>query len=185
MPRKNAELFKSQTVLDEEGLEKLVERQCGEVAEKLAAEPRVAVVGIRAGGEVIARRLAAELGRRRGVEIPLGFVDITLYRDDLNDLGYLPQVGSTEIDFAIDDVVVVLADDVIYTGRTVRAAIDEIIDFGRPRAVRLLVIAERDGRELPIQADFVGLPLEPASGEMVIVDFNEDPGVHLYRRRDA
>lgn len=183
--RKSYQLVKIRTVADTAALDSLVAKLCAEVAEKLADEPLVAVVGIRAGGEVIARRLARCLEERRGAPIPLGFVDITLYRDDLNDLGYLPEVGSTEIDFPIDDVVVILADDVIFTGRTVRAALDELIDFGRPRAVRLLAIAERDGRELPIQADFVGLRVEPQPGEMVIVDLADDPGIHLFQRRDA
>ena len=186
MSKRDNKLIKTSTVADSVRLESVVVELCATVAEALKSEDRVAVVGIRAGGEVIAKRLSAELAARSGNDVPLGFVDITLYRDDLNDLGYLPQVGSTEIDFPIDDTVVVLADDVIYTGRTVRAAIDEIVDFGRPKAVRLLAVAERDGRELPIQADYVGLHVETESGEMVIVSFDEpEPGVFLYRRTNG
>lgn len=186
MPKRDFKLLKTSTVADRDRLDGIVAELCAAVAEDLRPEARIAVVGIRAGGEVIAKRLAAELTARGGAPVPLGFVDITLYRDDLNDLGYLPKVGSTEIDFPIDDTIVVLADDVIYTGRTVRAAIDEIIDFGRPRAIRLLAVAERDGRELPIQADYIGLHVETEPGEMVIVNFDEpEPGVFLYRRADG
>ncbi len=185
MARKNENLVRTGVVADAGRLDELLTGLVEKVAQAYAKEPDLVVVGVRAGGERLAFLLADKLKELRGDPVPLGFVDITLYRDDLYRLGYLPEVGATEIDFPIDDVVVLLADDVLYTGRTVRAAIDELVDFGRPRAIRLVIVAERPGRELPLQPDYVGLSVSPAPGELVLVRLDDpEPGIFLCRRRE-
>ncbi len=183
MADRDGDLTLTGVVADRERLEGFLDDLVERVAREYAKEPNVAVVGVRAGGERLAHLLAERLTELKGTPVPLGFVDITLYRDDIHRLGYLPEVGATEIDFPLDDVVVLLADDVLFTGRTVRAAIDELIDFGRPKAIRLVVVAERPGRELPLQPDYVGLHVTPAPGELVLVRLDDpEPGVFLYRR---
>ena len=129
----------------------------------------LAIVGIRRGGVFLAQRLRAELARELGVEPPLGTLDIALYRDDLAEKGAAPVIGPTDIRFPVQGKTIVLVDDVLYTGRTVRAALDELVDFGRPRRVWLAVLVDRGGRELPIAADFTGERLEVKDGDDVQV----------------
>lgn len=134
---------------------------------------RVALVGIRRGGDHLAHRLQAELKAICGVAPEAGVMDITLYRDDWTRLHARPKVGRTAIDFSLDDRVVVLVDDVLYTGRTVRAALDELIDFGRPRRIELAALIDRGWRELPIQADYVGATLGALPEEVIEVELTE------------
>lgn len=133
----------------------------------------LALVGIRTGGAFLASRLREQLAALAGQAPDTGVMDITLYRDDWTRLHSRPKVGRTEIDFAIDGRVVVLVDDVIYTGRTTRAALDALIDFGRPRRIELLVLIDRGQRELPIQPDYVGARLTPHSGRVIDVRLRE------------
>jgi pyrimidine operon attenuation protein/uracil phosphoribosyltransferase len=157
----------------------------GEMAgliEKLALEclaemgPRVAVVGIKKRGAVIARRIAERMRSAGAGDVPLGFLDITLYRDDFSRIGPNPVVSGTEILFDLEERDILLVDDVLYTGRTIRAALDELTDFGRPNLVRLLVLVDRDSRELPIQPDFVGMKAVVARGQYVEVRVAEVDG---------
>ncbi len=153
-----------------------VERLAADVAERARAEESergLCIVGIRRGGVHLAQRLRALLAKRIGREPPVGTIDIALYRDDLDEKGAAPVVGPTDVRFPIDGKTVVLVDDVLYTGRTVRAALDELVDFGRPRRVWLLVLVDRGGRELPIAADFVGARLQVASQDDVQVQLRE------------
>ena len=113
-------------------------------------------MGIRARGDLIATRLHEAIHRNENVDVPLGSLDITLYRDDLTRIGHAPVVRESVIPFSIDDRIVILVDDVLFTGRTIRAAMDALVDYGRPRAIRLAVLVDRGHRELPIRADFVG-----------------------------
>ena len=113
-------------------------------------------MGIRARGDLIATRLHEAIQRNESVDVPLGSLDITLYRDDLTRIGHAPVVRESVIPFSVDDRIVVLVDDVLFTGRTIRAAMDALVDYGRPRAIRLAVLVDRGHRELPIRADFVG-----------------------------
>jgi pyrimidine operon attenuation protein/uracil phosphoribosyltransferase len=129
----------------------------------------LALVGIRTGGAWLAFRLRDHLAALCGQTLDTGVMDITLYRDDWTRLHSRPKVGRTEIDFAIDDRVVVLVDDVIYTGRTIRAAMDALIDFGRPRRIELLALIDRGQRELPIQPDYVGARITPQPGRVIDV----------------
>lgn len=138
----------------------------------------IAVIGIRRRGEVLAQRLSQQLSELLGRVIRCGALDITLYRDDLNSHQGpdQPQVRTTEIGFSIDEKDIILADDVIYTGRSTRAAMDALIDLGRPRVIKLAVLVERPGRELPVQPDYVGYKADVAPGKLVQVNFVESDG---------
>ena len=129
----------------------------------------LAIIGVRRGGVQLAERLRALIGPAAGAPPPLGTLDIALYRDDLAERGSAPVVGPTDIRFSIQGRTIVLVDDVLYTGRTIRAALDELVDFGRPRRVWLAVLVDRGGRELPIAADFTGARVEAGPGEDVQV----------------
>ncbi len=142
------------------------------LAQRRADEP-LAIVGVRRGGELLARRLADLVGKKTGTPPPLGFIDITLYRDDGFGAREWPQVGVSELGFDIRRHTVVLVDDVLYTGRTVRAAIDAILDYGRPKAIRLAVLVDRGLRELPIAADVVGHTLATNPEEHVVVRLDQ------------
>ena len=149
-----------------------------EIVERNRAVEDVALVGIRERGVPLARRIATELQVITGVAVPTGALDITLYRDDLmrHAVGPQPLVRSTDIPFDIDDRVILLVDDVLYTGRTIRAALDALIDFGRPRAIQLVVLVDRGHRELPIKADYVGKNLPTSTEESVQVQLAESDG---------
>ncbi|HYD54482.1 MAG TPA: bifunctional pyr operon transcriptional regulator/uracil phosphoribosyltransferase PyrR [Gemmatimonadaceae bacterium] len=147
-------------------IDRVLDRLAAEVAARARAEDGekgLAIIGIRRGGVHLAGRLRARLAKLVGATPPVGTIDIALYRDDLDEKGAAPVVGPTDVRFPVDGKTIVLVDDVLYTGRTVRAALDELVDFGRPRRVWLLVLVDRGGRELPIAADFVGarIAVEP------------------------
>jgi pyrimidine operon attenuation protein/uracil phosphoribosyltransferase len=148
-------------------------RELAERARAAGAARDLAIVGIRRGGVHLARRIQAELEAALGASPPLGTLDIALYRDDLAEKGAAPVVGPTDIRFPVQGRTIVLVDDVLYTGRTIRAALDEIVDFGRPRRVWLAVLVDRGGRELPIAADFVGQRLEVPEDQDVQVRLRE------------
>lgn len=137
---------------------------------------QIGIVGIQTRGAVLAKRLVQELRKQKGNEVHYGAVDITLYRDDFSSSGITPIVGETHLDFDIDNKHLVLVDDVLFTGRTVRAALDEIMDFGRPRSITLAVLVDRGHRELPIAADFVGINLETKRAETVVLHVGEQDG---------
>jgi pyrimidine operon attenuation protein/uracil phosphoribosyltransferase len=162
-------------------------KQIGGILKKLAARiiadtpdnVSIAVIGIRSRGEILAQRLAGILSEKIGSEVPRGTLDITLYRDDLNSPkkgGKQPQVRTTEIGFDIDDKIIILVDDVLHTGRSARAAMDALIDLGRPRAVRLAVLVDRSGREFPIQADYEGFKAKASPDKLVQVLLKESDG---------
>ena len=146
-----------QVLLDAEGIVHALRSTADDILRDVPAEVGLAVIGIRRRGDVLANRLIRLLQQNWDDEILHGALDITLYRDDLHEVGPEAIVRKTEIPFAIDDRHVILVDDVLWTGRTVRAALDALVDLGRARAIRLAVLAERPGRELPIQADYVGV----------------------------
>ncbi len=165
-------------VMDADRMARSLARIAHEIVERNRGVDRLALVGVRTRGVPIAARLAARLKEITGQEVPVGALDITLYRDDLmhHAVGPQPLVRSTEIPFSIDDRVILLVDDVLYTGRTIRAALDELIDFGRPRAIQLVVIVDRGHRELPIKADYVGKNLPTSHNESVSVRLAETDG---------
>jgi pyrimidine operon attenuation protein / uracil phosphoribosyltransferase len=163
-------------VLDAQGVERALTRVTHEILERNKGTSELALVGIRSRGVDLADRLAAKIEQLEGVRVPSGIIDITLYRDDLRRSAQQPQVKGTDIGFAIDDLLVVLVDDVLYTGRTIRAALDALMDFGRPRAVQLAVLIDRGHRELPIRADYVGKNLPTSLTESVEVRLQERDG---------
>src|SRR3954454_3871983 len=160
---------------------RIIRRMAGEIIETDRDLSRLLLVGIRTRGVPLAEKLAAEIERMEGHEIPVGVLDITLYRDDLSTIAAQPQVKGTHLPRPIDDCVVVLCDDVLYTGRTVRAALDELVDFGRPKAVKLAVLIDRGHRELPIQADYVGKNVPTSQHEIIEVSFQSTDGAEQVR----
>src|SRR2546423_3225540 len=148
------------TQFDEGDIRRVVDRLVGRIAAAFAPDSFLGIIGIRTRGEVLAERLAGMLRKRGFTRIGSGVLDITFYRDDLSHAGAKPLVRPTEINFDMDGKPALLVDDVIFTGRSIRAALDAITDFGRPSLIRLAVLADRGGRELPIQPDFVGLALK-------------------------
>jgi pyrimidine operon attenuation protein/uracil phosphoribosyltransferase len=136
----------------------------------------IALIGILRRGALLARRLQGLLAERRGWRLPLGILDITLYRDDLSQLAANPLVRKTQLDFDVTGRTILLVDDVIYTGRTIRCALSEILDFGRPRAIRLAVLVDRGGRELPIQPEWAALRMEIPESQVVKVMLTELDG---------
>lgn len=147
-----------------------------EILERNDGADRLVLVGIADRGDDLARRVAAEVKRVRGVDVPVGVLDITFYRDDIGLRSEAPEVHETRVPFDIGDVTVVLVDDVLYTGRTIRAALDALVDFGRPRAIQLAVLVDRGHRELPIRADYVGKNLPTAENDRVRVLLAETDG---------
>jgi pyrimidine operon attenuation protein/uracil phosphoribosyltransferase len=163
-------------VLDSVQMRRVVRRMAGELLERHADLDSLMLVGIRTRGVPLAEALAAEIERMEGRRPELGTLDITLYRDDLSTIGPQPIVRASHLPGAIDDKVLVLCDDVLYTGRTVRAALDALLDYGRPRRVRLAVLIDRGHRELPIQADLVGKKVPTTESEVIHVRFAATDG---------
>ncbi len=168
-------------VLDAREMQRIVRRMAGELLERHPNLEELRLVGIRTRGLPLAERLAEEIERMEGEKLPIGALDITFYRDDLSTIGARPVVKGSHLPFDIEGKVVVLCDDVLYTGRTVRAALDELADYGRPRAVRLAVLIDRGHRELPIEADVVGKSLPTARREHVEVGFASTDGTDFVR----
>ena len=164
-----------------------IARMAHEIVERHHALEELALIGVRTRGVPIARRLSSVLADITGVTVPAGVLDITLYRDDLmrQPVGPQPILRRTEIDFSIDNRRILLVDDVLYTGRTVRAALDALIDFGRPRTIELLVLVDRGHRELPIKADNVGKNLPTSLEESVQVRLAEVEGLDEVVIEDA
>ena len=162
-------------LMDSERISRSLTRIAHEIVERNRGVGDLALVGVRTRGVPIARRLAATLREITGVEVATGSLDITLYRDDLmkTAVGPQPIVRRTEIPFSIDGRHIVLVDDVLYTGRTIRSALDALIDFGRPSTIQLVVLIDRGHRELPIEAQYVGRKIPTSSREIIEVKFTE------------
>jgi pyrimidine operon attenuation protein / uracil phosphoribosyltransferase len=165
-------------VMDGDRMSRALTRIAHEILERNRGLDEIALVGIRTRGVPLARRLALALHDINGDNVPTGALDITLYRDDLmrHPVGPQPLVRRTEIPFSIDDRKILLVDDVLYTGRTIRAALDALIDFGRPRAIQLIVLVDRGHRELPIKADYVGKNLPTSLKQSIQVRLQEIDG---------
>jgi pyrimidine operon attenuation protein/uracil phosphoribosyltransferase len=175
-------------IMNEIDIRRTISRLAHEILEKNSKDiKKIALVGIRKRGVPLAYRLKKKIEEIEKIELPVGIIDITLYRDDINNLERSPKVFETEILFDINDKKIILVDDVLYTGRTVRCAIDELIDFGRPKAVQLAVLIDRGHRELPIRADFIGKNLPTSRQEIVKVFLKETDNIDqvlIYERED-
>lgn len=172
MPRKQKEVL----VMDAKTVERALIRIAHEIVEKNKGAENMAVIGIKNRGEHLAQRVARLIEKIEKVKIPVGLMDITLYRDDVQTKLEQPLVQKTEILFDVVDKVIILVDDVLFTGRTIRAALDQIIDFGRPRCIQLAVLVDRGHRELPIRADYVGKNVPTSKEERVKVKIKEVDG---------
>jgi len=157
-------------------IERTIVRLAHEIVEKNNGADNLGLVGIMRRGVPLANRLAAILGRIEKIEVPVGTLDITLYRDDLSTVGHRPEVRPSPIGFDIKDKNIILVDDVLYTGRTTRAALDALFDHGRPRRIQLLVLIDRGHRELPVEAAFVGRKIDTADNEIIEVKLKETDG---------
>jgi pyrimidine operon attenuation protein/uracil phosphoribosyltransferase len=172
-------------LLDAKQMEAFLESLCREIAAAFGTDESLVLVGVRSRGLPLAERLSGMLTEKLGRAVPVGILDITLYRDDMLEKAGSPIVRSTEIPFTLKNRTVVMVDDVLFTGRTIRAGLDALLDHGRPRRVWLAVLVDRGGRELPIQADFVGVKLEIPSEQRVSVKVTEIDavdGVYLEAR---
>lgn len=163
-------------ILDRDGIRRSLTRIAHEIIERNKGVDKLALIGIRRRGAPLAERLAVRIMEIEGSAVPVGILDITLYRDDLATLERQPLVRSTEVPFPVLGKTVVLVDDVIYTGRTIRAALDALLDLGRPRVIQLAVLVDRGHRELPIRADYVGKNVPTSKKEVVSVRLNEIDG---------
>jgi pyrimidine operon attenuation protein / uracil phosphoribosyltransferase len=160
-------------ILDQTGVQRALTRITHEILERNKGTKDLVLIGIRSGGDHLAKHLARRIAEIEGETVPLGTMDITMYRDDLGVRGSLP-VGKTEIPFPLDDKRIVLVDDVLYTGRTIRAAMDALIDLGRPRNIQLAVLVDRGHRELPIRPDYIGRNVPTSRDEKILVEFDAD-----------
>lgn len=154
-------------------IDRTIVRLAHEILEKSADIDQLAFIGIRRRGVPLAQRLARKIGSLEGVDIPVGILDINLYRDDLSTVDIKPVLNKTEIDFSVTGKDIILFDDVLYTGRTIRAALDALFDHGRPSRVQLCVLIDRGHRELPIEARYVGRMVQTTTNEIIEVKFQE------------
>jgi len=172
-----SEFLAKAAIMDAEQMQRALQRIAHEIVEHNGGSDSLIIVGIQRRGVQLAERIAAAIARFEGAHVPVGTLDITLYRDDLTTLGPQPRVGETRIPVDIRDRHVVLVDDVLYTGRTVRAALDELMmDFGRARSIQLAVLIDRGHRELPIRADYVGKNVPTSKREIIKVQVQEIDG---------
>lgn len=169
-------IVKKNVIMDSEAIRRALVRIAHEIIEKNKGVEDVVIVGIRTRGVPLAQRIAAEINAIENCEMTVGMLDITLYRDDLSTLGYNPVVHGTDINFDLSGKHVVLVDDVLYTGRTIRAALDAVIDMGRPKTIQLAVLVDRGHKELPIRADYVGKNVPTSQKETIEVVLNEIDG---------
>lgn len=163
-------------LLSAQEIDRTLQRLAHEIVEKCGGAKDLAFIGVRRRGVPLSQRLAASIKNFTHVDVPVGTLDITLYRDDLSTVGPHPVVQSTDIDFPVDDRDLVVVDDVLYTGRTIRAAMNGLFDLGRPRRVRLCVLIDRGHRELPVEASFIGKSIQTSDTEIVEVRLREIDG---------
>ncbi len=169
-------LAEDKVVLEADEINRALDRLAREIVEQAVDRQNLVLIGIHTGGVFLAQRLQNLLRQAYGLDVPLGTLDITLYRDDWTRLHTQPVVRSTNLPFSVDDKEVLLVDDVLYTGRTIRAALDALIDYGRPKHVRVVTLVDRGHRELPICGQFIGIELETLPDQQVNVHLREKDG---------
>ncbi|MCD4828288.1 MAG: bifunctional pyr operon transcriptional regulator/uracil phosphoribosyltransferase PyrR [Candidatus Cloacimonetes bacterium] len=175
-------------IMDASAIERAIRRIAHEIVEQNKGLENIYLVGIRSRGVPLAKRLADYLRQIENTEVPVGIIDITLYRDDLSTISHQPVLKGSEIGFDIENANIILIDDVLYTGRTVRAAFDALLDFGRPHKIQLCVLIDRGHRELPIKANYVGKNVPTAQDEIIKVSLAETDGedsVKIFIRADV
>jgi len=165
-------------VMDSLGINRAITRITHEIIEKNKGTDELVIIGIQRRGVTIAQRLASSIKEYEGKDVPVGILDITLYRDDLSMLSEHPVINKTDIPFDVNDKVIIMADDVLYTGRTARAAMDAIIELGRPKAIQFVALIDRGHRELPIRADYVGKNVPTSKSEIIHVHLEEIDGIN-------
>lgn len=180
-------LAEKSRIMDGARINRALSRLASEIVEENQGAKDLYLVGIQRRGVPLAERLAAKIGDLEGTKPPLGILDITLYRDDLSTVGANPIINRTQLDDDIEDRKIILVDDVLYTGRTIRAALDQLMDYGRPRRVQLAVLVDRgkEHRELPIQADYIGRTVPTKKSEIIKVmlkEFDDEEGVGIFER---
>jgi pyrimidine operon attenuation protein/uracil phosphoribosyltransferase len=163
-------------LVDKEGLDRILTRIAHEILEKNKGSKNLVLIGMRTRGEFLAKRLQKKIKDIDGVELPFGVLDVTLYRDDFRTRLKQPQVSVSDITFDINEKDVILVDDVLYTGRTVRSALNALMDFGRPRSIQLCILVDRGHRELPIRADYVGKNIPTSLNEEIKLKVEEYDG---------
>ncbi|MDD5426656.1 MAG: bifunctional pyr operon transcriptional regulator/uracil phosphoribosyltransferase PyrR [candidate division Zixibacteria bacterium] len=168
---------KSKVILDDKKIARALTRIAHEILEHNSGAESLAIIGILTRGAFLAKRIAGFIQKLEGIQIPVGFMDISLYRDDVHSKLDQPVIQRTEILFPVKDRDIILIDDVLYTGRTVRAALNQINDFGRPRTIQLAVLVDRGHRELPIKADYVGVNIPTAKADQVVLEVVEKEGI--------
>jgi pyrimidine operon attenuation protein/uracil phosphoribosyltransferase len=166
----------SKVIMDREDIDRTLSRIAHEIVERNRDCEELYLIGIRKRGVTLAQRISEKIQEIKGVEIPIGALDITLYRDDLSEIDAQPVIKKTEIPFSVKGKKIILVDDVFYTGRTIRAALDGIIDLGRPQFIQLAILLDRGHRELPIRADYIGKNIPTSHKELVEVKLMEDDG---------
>jgi len=169
--------MKSRIIIDSPGIDRILTRMTHEILEVHKGTEKLTLIGIQTRGVHMARRLQKRILIIEGVEVPVGVLDITMYRDDWTRISHHPVIQATDIAFSVDNSDILLIDDVLFTGRTIRAAMDALIDFGRPKRIELAVLVDRGHRELPIQANFIGKSLPTRHAETVNVMFTESDGI--------
>lgn len=182
--RKGGDILKLKSILlDSKAIQRTLIRISHEIIEKNKGVENVILIGIKRRGYPLAKRLAKQIAEIEGAEVPVGSVDITLYRDDLSHLNDMPKINNKDLGVEVDNKRIILVDDVLYTGRTARAAIDAIIDNGRPTMIELAVLIDRGHRELPIRADFVGKNVPTSKSELIsveLIEIDQCDSVKLY-----
>lgn len=173
-------------ILDKDKMNRALIRIAHEILEHNSGASTIALIGVLTRGAFLARRIAEAVKQVEGVEVPVGLMDISLYRDDLHTKLDQPVIQRTEVHFPVDDRNIVLVDDVLFTGRTIRAALNQINDFGRPRTIQLAVLVDRGHRELPIKPDYVGINIPTARADQVVVQVQEKDEIdRVYIERDG
>lgn len=172
-------------IMDESGISRAITRISHEIIEKNKGVEDLVLIGIQRRGVPLARMIAQKIKEVEGAAVPVGILDITFYRDDLSLLAEHPVINGTEINFAVNDKKVVLVDDVLYTGRTARAAIEAVMDVGRPRLVQLAILIDRGHRELPIRADYVGKNVPTSRNEVINVKLEQIDGINMVTISDV
>lgn len=175
-PSSSPQLREKSQIMSASEIDRTIVRLAHEIVEKNNGADNLGLVGIMRRGVPLAQRIAKILGRIEKTDVPVGTLDITLYRDDLSTVGQRPEVRKSKMEFDIQDKNIILVDDVLYTGRTTRAALDALFDHGRPRRIQLLVLIDRGHRELPIEAGFVGRKVHTTDNEIIEVKFQETDG---------